>query len=90
MKPGDHIAWRWLNGLAQGVVKSVHSESVTIESKGKLITRHGTKDNPAIIITHKSGNDVLKLSSEVQKTWIHTPTPHSRVFDTMDTNDQKQ
>jgi hypothetical protein len=68
MKPGDHIAWRWGNGLAQGVVKSVHLESTTIQSKGKTIIRHGTKDNPAIIIKHKSGNDVIKLASEVQKT----------------------
>lgn len=67
MKPGDHIAWKWVNGLAQGVVKSVHQESTTIESKGKLITRNGTADNPAIVITHKSGNDVIKLASEVQK-----------------------
>lgn len=68
MKPGTHVAWRWLSGIAEGVVKSVHEESITIESKGKLITRHGTPDNPAIVITHKSGNDVLKLASEVQDT----------------------
>ncbi len=68
MKPGDHIAWHWLNGLAQGVVRSVHYESTTIESKGKLITRHGTPENPALIISHKSGNDVIKLVSEVQVT----------------------
>jgi hypothetical protein len=68
MKPGDHIAWRWLNGLAEGVIKSVHYESITIQSKGKLITRRGTKNNPAIVIEHKSGNDVVKLASEVQKT----------------------
>ena len=68
MKPGDPIAWRWLNGLAQGTLRSIHSESTTIQSKGKLITRHGTPENPALIITHKSGNDVIKLASEVQKT----------------------
>lgn len=68
MKPGDHVAWQWLNGIAQGVVKSVHTDSVTIFSKGKVITRHGTVDNPAIVISHKSGNDVLKLASEIQKT----------------------
>ncbi len=68
MKSGDHIAWKWGNGLAQGVIKSVHYETTTIESKGKVITRHGTKDRPALIITHKSGNDVIKLASEVQRT----------------------
>ena len=68
MKPGDSVAWRWGSGLAEGTVKSVHRETVTIESKGKTITRHGSDDNPAVIIEHKSGNDVLKLTSEVQKT----------------------
>lgn len=62
------MAWRWGNGLAEGTVKSVHTESVTIESKGKVITRHGSSENPAVVIAHKSGNDVLKLSSEIQKT----------------------
>ena len=68
IKPGDHVAWRWLSGIAQGVVKSVRYESITIESKGKLITRHGSIDNPAIVMSHKSGNDVLKLANEVQNT----------------------
>lgn len=68
MKPGDHVAWRWLNGIAEGVVKSVHNDTATIFTKGKLITRHGSIDNPAFIISHKSGNDVIKLASEIQKT----------------------
>ena len=64
----DSVAWRWGNGLAEGTVKSVHNEPTTIESKGKLVKRNGTHDNPALIITHASGNDVIKLASEVQKT----------------------
>lgn len=68
MKPGDHVAWQWGNGLAQGIVKSVHHEPTTIQSKGKSVKRNGTQDNPAIVIEHKSGNDVIKLSSELQKT----------------------
>lgn len=68
MKPGDTVAWQWGNGLAQGIVKSVHHEPTTILSKGKSIKRNGTADNPAIIIQHASGNDVIKLSSEVQNT----------------------
>ena len=68
MKQGDYVAWRWGNGLAEGRVKSVHYEPITITSKGKTIKRNGTADNPALVIEHKSGNDVLKLASEVQKT----------------------
>lgn len=68
MKPGDYVAWKWGNGLAEGQIKSIHTEPTTIISKGKPIKRNGSSDNPALVITHQSGNDVLKLSSEVQKT----------------------
>ena len=68
VKVGDSVAWEWGYGLAVGEVKSVHAERISIESNGKTITRNGSEDNPAIVIAHKSGNDVLKLSSEVQKT----------------------
>ena len=65
---GDSIAWRWGNGLAEGTVKSIYNEPTTIESRGKLVKRNGTADNPALVIVHASGNDVIKLASEVQKT----------------------
>lgn len=68
MKTGDSVAWQWGNGLAEGMIKSVHMEPKTITSKGKSIKRNGSEDNPALVIEHRSGNDVLKLASEVQKT----------------------
>ena len=68
MKPGDHVAWQWGNGLAEGTIKSVHTEPVTIQTKGKTVKRNGSADNPAVVIEHKSGNDVVKLASEVQNT----------------------
>jgi len=68
MKQGDHVAWQWGSGLAQGTVQSVHHDRTQIESKGKTIVRNGTPDNPALIIKHESGTPVLKLASEVQKT----------------------
>jgi len=68
MKPGTHVAWKWGRGLAKGIVKSIHRESKTITSKGKTIKRNGTTDNPALVLSRKSGNDVLKLASEVKIT----------------------
>lgn len=68
IKPGDHVAWRWANGLAQGVVQEIRPERTEIESKGKRIVRNGSTQNPAIIIKHTSGTPVLKLASEIQKT----------------------
>lgn len=68
MKAGDKVTWKWGNGTAEGIVKSVHAERTSIQSKGKTIKRNGTPDDPAVIIKPESGNDVLKLSSEIRQT----------------------
>ncbi len=68
MKISDTVAWTWGNGLAQGVITEIRTERTEIMSKGKKIVRNGTADNPALIIKHKSGNPILKLQSEVQRT----------------------
>lgn len=67
LKPGDYVMWKWAGSVAHGEIVEVHEKRVQIESKGKLITRNGTLENPAVIIKHKSGNQVLKLASELQK-----------------------
>jgi hypothetical protein len=68
MKVNDTVAWAWVNGIAEGVVVEVCLQRTEIVSKGKKIVRNGTPSNPALIISHQSGNPVLKLQSEVQKT----------------------
>lgn len=68
MKVNDSVAWTWGNGLAEGTIVKICPEKTEITSKGKKIVRNGTPDNPALIIDHKSGNQVLKLQSEVQQT----------------------
>lgn len=67
LKIGDLVAWKWGFGVAEGEVIEVHTQRVEIESKGSRIVRNGSGENPAIIILHKNGNEVLKLQSEVQK-----------------------
>lgn len=68
MDVGDTVAWIWTSGIAEGTVVEVHYRRTEITSKGKRIARNGTADNPAVVINHKSGNLVLKLQSEIQKT----------------------
>ncbi len=63
---GDYVAWKWLTGVAEGKVLEIIPARTEIESKGKLIVRYGTPDNPALIIRHSKGALVLKLASEVQ------------------------
>jgi hypothetical protein len=65
VKVGDKVAWKWLGAVVEGVVIDVSSKRTEIISKGKLITRNGTTDNPAIVIDHQDGNQVIKLQSEL-------------------------
>lgn len=62
---GDIVSWQWYGRIISGTVKEVVATKTTIHSKGALVTRNGTPENPAIIIEHKSGNDVIKLASEL-------------------------
>ena len=64
-KVGDWVAWLWLSGVAEGQVVEVVFDRHEIISKSKKIARNGTKENPAIVIDHKSGNQLIKLASEL-------------------------
>lgn len=68
MEISDTVAWKWGNGLAEGKIIRIYHARTEITSKGKKIVRNGTEDNPALVIEHASGNPVLKLQSEVQRT----------------------
>jgi len=67
MKIGDEVGWQWGNGVATGVIESIHHERTEIESKGSRIVRNGTSEDPALILTHSSGAKVLKLQHEVKR-----------------------
>lgn len=62
---GDPVSWQWYGRIISGTVKEVVPNKTTIHSKGALVTRNGTPENPAVIIDHRSGNDVIKLASEL-------------------------
>ncbi len=66
MKVGDQVGWQWGNGLATGEVREIRHDRTQIESKGKIITRNGRDDDPAIVIAGDSGSTILKLAHEVQ------------------------
>lgn len=50
IQKGDHVAWNWGSSHAEGTVSEKSTEKLTIESKGKQVTRNGTEDNPAFKI----------------------------------------
>ena len=64
-RKGAEVEWQWGKGFAAGKVEEVFTESVTKTIKGKKITRHGTKDEPAYLIVQAKGTKVLKSESEI-------------------------
>ncbi|WP_420862986.1 DUF2945 domain-containing protein [Algirhabdus cladophorae] len=64
---GDSVEWEWGQGTAKGEVRKTHASSVTRTLKGTEVTRHGSKDDPALEIEQSDGSAVLKLASEVRR-----------------------
>lgn len=62
---GDQVSWAWSNGRGTGKVTETFTRKVTRTLKGSEITRNGTHDDPALLIEQDDGDEVLKLSSEV-------------------------
>ena len=66
-RKGSAVKWKYGTGEAEGKVLEVHKEHVSREIKGKEIVRNGSEENPALLIEQQDGDQVLKLSSEVER-----------------------
>lgn len=67
IRKGSTVSWKWGSSTAEGKITEVHQDKVTRTSKGKSISRDGSKDNPAYVIEQEDGTTVLKLRSELQE-----------------------
>ncbi|MGB7415237.1 MAG: DUF2945 domain-containing protein [Thermosynechococcaceae cyanobacterium] len=65
LKTGQKVAWAWGNGEAEGTLKEIHHSTISRTTKGNEVTRHGSDDNPALVIEQEDGTEVLKLQSEL-------------------------
>ena len=63
---GSVVSWKWLGRIPKGIVQEIIPRRAEIVSKGTLVVRNGTPENPAVIILQSNGTLVLKLMSEVQ------------------------
>ncbi len=63
---GTKVKWKWGQGEATGTVQKTYTKSVTRTLKGNEVTRNGSDDDPALLIEQEDGDEVLKLSSEVE------------------------
>jgi hypothetical protein len=63
---GTKVKWDWGQGTASGTVQQTFTKSVTRTLKGSEVTRNGSDDDPALLIEQDDGDEVLKLSSDVE------------------------
>lgn len=65
---GDAVRWKWGTGYGYGRVQSVFTKTVQRTLGGSEITRHGSKEDPALYIVNdeEGSHNVLKLASEVE------------------------
>lgn len=67
IRTGSDVRWSWGSGSATGTVRELLHESVTRTLGGSEVTRHGTSEDPALLIEQEDGTEVLKLRSEVER-----------------------
>jgi hypothetical protein len=64
---GTRVEWDWGRGTAQGFITETFTQPVARMLKGAHVKRNATEDNPAYLIRHDSGSDVLKSHSELRE-----------------------
>lgn len=64
---GTRVEWDWGRGTAQGFITETFTQPVARTLKGAHVKRNASEDNPAYLIRHDSGSDVLKSHSELRE-----------------------
>ena len=67
IRKGTKVRWKWGSSWAEGTVDEVRHDDVSRTSKGEQVTRHGTDDDPALVIQQDDGTVVLKREHEVER-----------------------
>lgn len=67
IRKGSNVKWQWGQGEGYGKVVETFDREVSRTIKGSSISRKGSAENKALLIRQDSGDEVLKLESEVDK-----------------------
>ncbi len=67
IRKGSTVHWTWGAYIASGQVVERFDRKVRRTIKGASITKHGSRDNPALLIEQDDGARVLKLRSELKE-----------------------
>ncbi|NMW32181.1 DUF2945 domain-containing protein [Altererythrobacter sp. RZ02] len=62
----QYVKWNWGDGEGTGQIAEKFERSVTRTLQGTEVTRNGDSDDPAYLVTQDSGDQVLKLGSELK------------------------
>lgn len=68
IRKGTNVKWKWGNETASGKVIKSYSQKITRTIDGSEVTRNGSEDDKALLIQQEDGQEVLKLTSEVERT----------------------
>ncbi|MFN3454215.1 MAG: DUF2945 domain-containing protein [Pseudobdellovibrio sp.] len=64
-KKNSKVYWKWLGRKIPGHIVDVYFEPTVQTIKGKSIKRNGSKECPAYLVESQSGNQALKLHTEI-------------------------
>ena len=67
IRTGTRVRWKWGSSWAEGTVEELRHDDVRRTTKGEQVTRHGTREDPALVMTQDDGTVVLKLEHEVER-----------------------
>ena len=64
-RKGQRVRWNWGTGIGRGRISERFEKHVERTIEGAKISRNGSADSPAYLVTHDGGGMVLKLGSEL-------------------------
>ena len=75
IRQGTDVKWKRGRDYAVGTVSERHESTVSRYLSGTDITRHGSPEDPALVIVQDDGSRVLKLAHEVEPDNAHHTHP---------------
>lgn len=64
-RKGQKVRWNWGAGTGHGKIVERFDRHVERTIEGSKVSRNGSADNPAYLVSSDNGGEVLKLGSEL-------------------------
>ena len=63
---GAKVQWNWMGRIVKGTVLKIYLKPISKTLRGFEFKLNGSKETPAYFIKSESGNEVLKLHTELK------------------------